>query len=228
VVRIVAVVEGATEQAFIERVVAPHLVSHGIGISARRIGEPGHKGGNINFDRLMNDVNLLLKQEHSTHVTTLIDRYGLGSGWPDRQTLNQIRDPNVALSLVCGVMSKEIVSRTDESIRKDRFHPYVQFYETEAFLFVEPRLTAEMLGQKDKWTLIASCLTEFDTPEHINDNANQAPSKRIQQIFENYQKGRGLNAHLPNVCEKIGIAEVRKACPLFDGWIHNLESLPSL
>ncbi|MEA2085388.1 MAG: hypothetical protein U9O82_14345 [Thermodesulfobacteriota bacterium] len=50
-VEIYIVVEGPTEQTFVRDVLAPQMAHKGIYLHTALIGKPGHKGGNIQFDR---------------------------------------------------------------------------------------------------------------------------------------------------------------------------------
>jgi len=112
--------------------------------------------------------------------------------------------------------------------RAERFLPYIQFHEIEAFLFVEPTETARLLGDPRKAEQLQKAVDECCECEAVNDNANTAPSKRIEALFPTYKKGKGVNAHLPRVCQTLGLTALREACPLFNGWIERLESLVSI
>jgi len=223
--RVIAVVEGSTEQAFIQRVLEPHLAPFNVQISARIIGEPGHKGGDVKFLRVINDVTLLLKQEPSTYVTMLVDRYGVQSDWPDLARIRSQTDPALALEFMCRTLQLRVLEELGEDVVGDRFLPYVQHYESEAFLFVSPAVSARVMGAEYRESSLVKVRQLFVTPEHINDSPLTAPSKRIQKLFPGYQKGRGLNAHLPMVCEAVGLASIRNECPLFDAWVGSLEGL---
>lgn len=62
----------------------------------------------------------------------------------------------------------------------------------------------------------------FESPEHINDSKHTAPSNRIAEIVEGYQKRiDGIQA-----MQQIGLEAVRKECPLFNDWITELEQAP--
>ena len=54
-VDIYIVVEGQTEQTFVRDVLAPHMAHKGIYLHPALIGKPGHKGGDIRFDRRKSD-----------------------------------------------------------------------------------------------------------------------------------------------------------------------------
>ena len=60
-----------------------------------------------------------------------------------------------------------------------------------------------------------------ETPEHINDNPQTAPSKRLKAHFKNYEKV----LHGSLVAMNIGLDTIRKEFRLFDNWLKNLEKL---
>jgi hypothetical protein len=114
--RVIAVVEGQTEQALIQRVLAPHLGPLGISMSARILGEPGHKGGNVKMGRVVKDVVVLMRQEPQAVVTTLIDRYELGAGWP--LVDESPSQPELSLKMLSEALDAEVAANLGRS------HPY--------------------------------------------------------------------------------------------------------
>ena len=87
--RVVAVVEGQTEQGFVRDVLAPLLATKNIYMTARLVGKPGHKGGDCRYTRAKRDILLLLRQEADTVVTTMFDFYALPDSWPGRTAARQ-------------------------------------------------------------------------------------------------------------------------------------------
>ena len=61
----------------------------------------------------------------------------------------------------------------------------------------------------------------FRTPEEIDDDPNSAPSKRILQLSQRYQKV--LHGNI--AAQRIGLTLMRQKCPHFDEWLERLESL---
>jgi hypothetical protein len=59
------------------------------------------------------------------------------------------------------------------------------------------------------------------TPEHINNNPNTAPSKRILKIYPEYNKV--LDGY--NIAKFIGIDKIRVECRHFDKWLSKLEHI---
>ena len=63
-VEVMAIVEGSTEETFINRILAPYLSHRNIGMRATQVSKPGEKGGDVKFSRVKNDIRLHLKQRH--------------------------------------------------------------------------------------------------------------------------------------------------------------------
>lgn len=65
-IRIYIVVEGQTEQNFVRDIPAPYMAHKGIYLNTALIGKPGHKGGNISFDRARTDIGNFLRDSSDT------------------------------------------------------------------------------------------------------------------------------------------------------------------
>ncbi|MGV8122924.1 MAG: DUF4276 family protein [Candidatus Xenobiia bacterium LiM19] len=81
-IRIYIVVEGQTEQTFVRDILAPYMAHKGIYLSAALIGKPGHKGGNISFDRARIDIGNFLRQRKDIYISTMFDYSRIDNEWP--------------------------------------------------------------------------------------------------------------------------------------------------
>ncbi len=107
-------------------------------------------------------------------------------------------------------------------IHLGRFIPYVMMHEFEGMLFSDCKLFADGIGKPQMATQLMAIRSQFDTPEHINDSPETAPSKRIEALIPSYQKPLfGNLAALEIVLEPI-----RQACPHFRQWLDRLEAWP--
>jgi hypothetical protein len=88
-VEIYIVVEGQTEQTFVRDVPAPQMAHKGIYLHPALIGKPGHKGGDIRFDRAKNDIGNFLRQRKDTYISTMFDYFRIDSKWPGRRKIHQ-------------------------------------------------------------------------------------------------------------------------------------------
>jgi hypothetical protein len=86
-VEVYVIVEGQTEQTFIREVLAPYLSYKSIYLHPALIGKPGHKGGDIRFERAMSDIGSLLKQRFNIYVSTMFDYFRIEPGWPGQKSI---------------------------------------------------------------------------------------------------------------------------------------------
>lgn len=209
--RLIIICEGQTEHGFVERLLAPHLLTFGIKAYATLLN-PGPKqkgGGNVSVPRLAKHIR---NEYHNRRfITTLVDYYGFKNinGRTKKQLEQAILD--------------EAQKLTTRNLEAYRVRPYVQMYEFEALLFSDIS-RFERLG--DSWnnesqTRLQQICDAFKTPEHINNSPQTAPSKRLDGIFPGY--GKTLDG--PVIAEDIGLDTIRGKCPLFDEWIGELEKL---
>lgn len=218
-IEVIAIVEGKTEQVFIEKVLAPYLAMKNIFISATQITKPGQKGGDVRFVRAKQDIGNHLKQRDNTFVTTFIDYYGTKE-WPGLGTLAPALTP-AQISNHLHQATKEAVNELFGGSRsEERFIPYVAMHEFEALLFSDSEaLAAEMSIDEDK---VAAVIAECGEPEYINNSPETAPSKRLDG-WAPYGKFAKTTTGIA-IAQRIGIQKMREMCPLFNGWLEQLEA----
>ena len=68
---------------------------------------------------------------------------------------------------------------------------------------------------------LAGIRRQFETPEDIDDDPENAPSRRIAGVVAGYRK----RLHGPLVALEAGLENIRLECPRFDGWLTRLEGL---
>jgi hypothetical protein len=222
--RIILVVEGQTEQAVVREVIAPVLANKGVFVTAALVGKPGHKGGIRPFPQVRKDIVRLLRQESNTRIGTFFDLYALPSDWPGMKEAQTSKGLAKALAIEAA-MSEEVNAAMGSNFRRERFIPYIQPYEIEALLFADPNCMANAFENAALAAHFASILEQFGNDcEMIDDGPTTAPSKRIQEVYPRYQKGKGLNAHAPLILTDIGIERLRNSCRHFGSWYGTLEA----
>lgn len=226
-VEIYIVVEGQTEQTFVREILAPYMGQWGIYLYPSLIGKPGHKGGDIRFDRAKIDIINFLKQRNDTYISTMFDYFRIHKEWPG---LNDIRrEIENKKSLTIEQKAKILEDATMNEISKtlpdqnctERFIPYIQMHEFEALLFSD----GEILAEKARIDLpkIQAILAQYNNPEEINDNPVKAPSKQLKTLNINYRK----IAFGTEISNAIGIPNIRVKCPHFGNWLNKFEMLLS-
>lgn len=213
------IVEGQTEQTFIRDLLGPTLSCKGIYLFPALIGNPGHKGGNIRFERAKRDIGNFLKQRPDIYVSTMFDYYGIETTWPGREG---IQSSDTAMKKAEKMEDETLLVIKDlfpDQNAEKRFIPYIEMHEFEALLFSDAPTLAEKLDVNV--AEINNILSECGEPEEINDNHKTAPSKRLQNLSYNYRKV----AMGKTIADAIGIQTIREKCPHFNKWLNKLELL---
>ena len=222
--RVIALVEGPTEEMFVKSVLAPTLGQQGVFVSATTSGHPRNQAGVPAWARAKRELLRLLKEDSGRNVTTMFDYYGMPAKWPGRDAASG--QPH---SEKASTVERRIKERIAESMDVDpgqiRFIPYVQMHEFEALLFSAPGILAEVVSRDARPHRVSIALERiaesFETPEEIDDSYTTAPSKRILAVEPQYQKVTDGNL----AATRIGLDIMREKCPHFNGWLSKLEAL---
>jgi len=226
--RLLIHVEGQTEEDFVNEVLRDHLLKQGYElVSARIIGNARlrrRRGGIRPWPPVRRDIVNHLRQDPGCVATTIVDFYGLpqrGDGaWPGRAGAvgSEIgRKASCVEKALLGNLSNHMGRDFDQG----RFVPFVVMHEFEGLLFSDCAAFGQAIGRADLESHFRRIRDEFETPEHINDSPDTAPSKRIENLVPQYEKPfLGTLAAL-----EIGLARIRAECPHFAGWLDRLESI---
>ena len=218
--RVRVIVEGQTEEQFVLGPLREHLAVSGIYLEPTLIGASGGRGGRVTFDRVTNDVIRTLKQDHTVFCTTLIDFYGLGSGFPPIPPPSATTSQTKATFLESALLSR-VAAELPYLQGHQRFIPYIQLHEFEALLFSDPAILAAGMFRPEFEGRLQAIRNTFPTPEDINDGPTTAPSKRLLQLDVRYAKViSGAIA-----AETMGIARIKQECPRFREWTDDLGAL---
>ncbi len=218
-VEIMAIVEGRTEQIFIQDMVGPFLATQGIYMRPVLISKPGQKGGDVKFARAKNDIGLHLKQRKDTFLTLFVDYYGLKSDWPGREEAKTKSLPGEKAEVINNATKDQVNALFADYDSDRRFIPYICIHEFEALLFSEPAILASRLHVPQK--RIDKILSECKAPEKIDDSPDSAPSKRLESLSDRFKKTTTGIA----VAKAIGLPKIRAKCPVFDAWLTEVEKL---
>ena len=212
------VVEGATEQLFVERVLAPYCATHGVYLHPTQVPKKGEKGGDVRFARVKICVGNFLKQRSDTRIGTFFDYYGLKE-WPsldDVRSARGLSTADIAKRLNASALS-ELSREFPELDVANRFVPFMAVHEFEALLFSDASLLAMVLGIDV--SLVDETLREYGSPEAINTRPDKIPSRQIGK----WLSGRYIKTVQGiAIAAKIGIDRMRAACPNFNDWLKRL------
>ncbi len=226
--RLLAHVEGPTEETFVNELLRPHLAAHGVSVSARLLGHRkarARRGGIVGWLEARGDLVRHLKEDRQLSVTTMVDYYGLPRserhGWPERRQAASAPFSERPV-LVETAVRGEVAAAMGAAFVSSRFVPFVMMHEFEALLFSDCGSFAEAIGRPTLAPRFQEIRDQFSGPEEINDSNVTAPSKRIGSLVPGYSKVRqGLLA-----ARAIGLEAMRSECPHFSEWLGRLERLP--
>ncbi|MEY8195528.1 MAG: DUF4276 family protein [Cycloclasticus sp.] len=218
-VEVIAIVEGKTEQIFVEKVLAPYLALKNIFMTATQVSKPGQKGGDVKFSRTVKDILNHLKQRPDTYVCTFIDYYGIKE-WPGVDTLATNSSPTEIAQCVNQASRKAVLEQNPNLQSDRRYIPYLAVHEFEALLFSDSDVLANKLGIGV--AEIQAVLDECGEPEAINNGPQTAPSKRLDHWCGGKFKKTTVGI---SIAEEIGISTLRKKCRVFNVWLNQLEGL---
>ncbi len=220
-IKLYIVVEGQTEEAFVNSVLGPHLQKSGlwvrpIVVETGRNESGGKARGGGRWKHWWNDLRRLTAGQRGVdvHFTTLVDLYALPADFPEIDIHRGLVDTKRRVSLLESAMK--------DAVGDHRLIPYIQRHEFEALVLAAFDSLERLLEGKDDQAHAAALKRALAhaAPEDVNDGKNTAPSKRLQAI-PTYQK----TLHGPLAIAEAGLPAVRARCPRFNEWVAKLEGL---
>ena len=226
--RLLVHVEGKTEEDFVNYVLGDHLISVGYeSVSARIVGNNRlrqRRGGIRPWPSVRRDIINHLRQDAGCIATTMVDYYGLPQqgdrGWPGREEATHLQPQKKAQRVETALLDS-IAEEIGAGFDRRRFVPFVVMHEFEGLLFTDCAVFSQSIGRPELEPHFRRIREAFETPEDINDSPDTAPSKRVENLIQNYEKPLlGVLAIL-----EIGLTRIRAECPHFNGWLSRLELL---
>jgi Domain of unknown function (DUF4276) len=219
--RLIVVVEGQTEEAFVNQVLSPALANNALYVSATRIttsrtAHKVYKGGFVNFSHLERDVQRLIAQDQGCYVSTMVDFYRLPSSVPGYAAAMLLTTPYAKVN----VLHSHFRAHFQNS---PRFLPYVQLHEFEALLYAKPA-EADLVTGSDRLSsmMTAAVTASGGNPEMVNETPQGAPSKRILAAYPGYEKV----LHGVQIAGRVGLQNMLNQCNHFKSWHDQLVALP--
>jgi len=203
--QVIVFVEGQTEERFVRDTLNPYFATSTLYLTSIS------QSGSVKYSQLNKDIRRSLYRHDVVLVTTMLDYYRLQADFPHPIT-------NKRRSL------RERVEAVEESwanaIDARKFLPYLACQEFEAMLFADPDAIAQAFPDDNIVSRLQRIRRKFANPEEIDNK--MPPSKHILALVGGaYQK----HLHGPVIAQKIGLEGIRDACPHFDSWIKQLETL---
>ena len=219
-IRLNFVVEGQTEEAFVKKVLAPHLGNLSIWANARSVQTSRkrnikHRGGIVRYAQAHHDIARWMREQSGPDVrfTTMFDLFRLPRDFPSNEAPTPV-DPRERVDALQQALL--------EDIDDDRLLPYIQLHEFESLVLVDPGLLRGLYPEHASGVdRLVAMAAEFASPEQIDGGQETAPSKRIAKEIPTYSK----TVAGPIVTTQIGLPNLRAKCPHFGTWIDRLEGI---
>jgi Domain of unknown function (DUF4276) len=212
--RVYILVEGQTEEAFINELLTSRYAENNLFLTPIIIStSPRYRGGMTRYAKIKGQIEKLCRQDAGAYVTTMFDLYALPNDFPGKLSpeysrLASGRDKAMFLE-----------AKLANDINLTNFIPNLLVYEFEALLFSQINSFNEWIDDDDALQPLRD-ICGTTKPEDINDDPQTAPSKRILSAMSNYQK----TVHGPLIALDIGLDVIRSSCPHFDDWLKKIEA----
>lgn len=205
--------EGQTEESFVNTVLYPYFSKMDIYVTpiihkTKRTPTGSYKGGVMDYAPIKKELLKLCKNPN-VFVTTMFDYYGMPSDTP----AIDYADPDLYRRI------EYIEHAINEDIGANNIEFNLLVHEFEALLFSDTQAFSIISNDKAVGQLQAM-REAAETPEHINNSVNTAPSKRIESVISDYTKVRqGII-----VAKNIGIDKMLSECKHFATWINKIKN----
>ena len=212
--RLYILCEGQTEEDFASIVLSPYLKSVGVVVfpivcTTKRTSSRKHKGGVSSFGKIKKELMRLCGEHPNEMVTTMFDLYALPNDTPG------INNNSINIYDKAEFIENAIADSIGNRYGNIFFN--LVLHEFEGLLFSDVS-AFKSIADNETIALLHSIRASFETPEHINDTPETAPSKRIKRAIPEYSKvSDGID-----IAELIGIDGISAECRHFKKWITKL------
>lgn len=228
--RLFILVEGETEETFVNEVLAPHLYAKGFdAVSAKLMGNARlrtQRGGARGWPEVKGDIVRHLRSDRKVILTMMVDYYGMPrdakkkAAWPGRHQAGGVVFAKKA-ECVESAITLDVQKDLGKNWDARRFVPFVVMHEFEGLLFSDCKKFASAIGRSGLATKFQAIRNAFKSPEEINDSPRTHPSQRIAELVPDYQKPIFGNI----AALEIGFEAMRTECSHFRAWLERLEQL---
>lgn len=205
--------EGQTEESFVNNILQPYFVNLDIDVtpSILKTGRGDvrfYRGGVSSYTAIKSEL-LRISSNPNVFVTTMFDYYAMPNDTP------WIKHQDVDLYKKIETIENAI---TADIGRTNVFFNFM-VHEIEGLWFSDVSGFYAITEREMYIRQLQEIRASAETPEHINNSPNTAPSKRIISVLGSFQKPRqGML-----VAKRIGIDKMISECKHFADWIEKIK-----
>ena len=215
--RLVIIVEGETEESFVNNILCPYFCSKGLYNTIQCFKTKHSHGGISKYSYIKKDI-LNTIYEKDVVVSMMIDFYRLPSDFPGFNDLKATQTHQEQANLLEIRIKKDL----EDSQKKlfENFIPYIQLHEFEALVFASINGIDSLFERSEMdYNGLMNVIQQYPNPEDINNHPDTAPSVRLKKLISGYNKV----LHGIDIINIVGMNELLEKCPRFKAWVESME-----
>lgn len=215
--RLVIIVEGETEESFVNNILCPYFCSKGLYNTIQCFKTKHSHGGISKYSYIKKDI-LNTIYEKDVVVSMMIDFYRLPLDFPGFSDLKATQTHKEQASLLETEIKKDLEDTQKHQF--DNFIPYIQLHEFEALVFASIK-GIDILFEREEMDYkgLMNVIEEHPNPEEINNHPATALSMRLKKLIPGYNKV----LHGIEIIKTMGMPELLEKCPRFKTWVESME-----
>lgn len=215
--RLVIIVEGETEESFVNNILCPYFCSKGLYNTIQCFKTKHSHGGISKYSYIKKDI-LNTIYEKDVVVSMMIDFYRLPLDFPGFSDLKATQTHKEQASLLETEIKKDLEDTQKHQF--DNFIPYIQLHEFEAVVFASIK-GIDILFEREEMDYkgLMNVIEEHPNPEEINNHPATALSMRLKKLIPGYNKV----LHGIEIIKTMGMPELLEKCPRFKTWVESME-----
>lgn len=212
--------EGQSEEEFCKNILIPYFKNRNIYLkyaivsTKRKYNGTKLRGGITDYDKFTKDIKNVLNNESYDLITTFIDFYGFLKIAPFKDEINESD---------CYKRVTKTENLLSETIANARFLPYMNLHEYEIIYYIDETITKGVLNSNFDRMKYRKVIQDYPNIEEINENPNNAPSKRLEKICPSYDKV----FHSALISQSLQMGSILKKCQHFKRWIDQINEKTS-
>lgn len=215
--RLVIIVEGETEESFVNNILCPYFCSKGLYNTIQCFKTKHSHGGMSKYSYIKKDI-LNTIYEKDVVVSMMIDFYRLPSDFPGFNDLKAMQTHQEQANLLETRIKKDLENSQKQLF--ENFIPYIQLHEFEALVFASINGIDSLFERSEMdYNGLMNVIQQYPNPEDINNHPDTAPSVRLKKLISGYNKV----LHGINIIDAVDMNELLEKCPRFKVWVESME-----
>ena len=214
--RLVIIVEGETEESFVNNILCPYFCSKGLYNTIQCFKTKHSHGGMSKYSYIKKDI-LNTIYEKDVVVSMMIDFYRLPSDFPGFNDLKATQTHQEQANLLETRIKKDLEDSQKQLF--ENFIPYIQLHEFEALVFASISGIDSLFERTEMdYNGLMNVIQQYPNPEDINNHPDTAPSVRLKKLNSGYNQV----LHGIDLIYTVGMNELLEKCPRFKTWIESM------